>query len=118
MTNEEQHEKFFIHGHPNFLIPDFCAVKADIWVSYLDYLNVEWDCNVYDDEGGEITSHEVIDATTGLTKCTYQAYCITFDEGDEPIDFIVEIEGYVIDSNDPYQGAYFLATKVFEDSRI
>lgn len=118
MTNDEQHEKFFIHGHPNFLIPDFCETPEDICLVYLDYLEKKWSCEIYDQDGGEITTHQIIDANTGLTKCTYQAYGICMNEGDDPIDFIVEVEGYVVESNDPQQGAYFLATKVFEDSRI
>lgn len=113
MTNDEQNQLFFVHGHPQFLIPDFFGSPGDIWTTYLDYLERKWDCEVYDQDGGEVTMHEIINTNTGLTKCTYQAYGICMYEDSEPTDFIVDIEGYIIREG---QSAYFLATKVVEDS--
>lgn len=114
-TEYEQHSLFFNSGHPMFLIPDFCNVKADIWTSYLEYIEKIYNCECYDQEGGEITSHSIINIDTGLTKCTYTAYEVVINDGDDPQDIDVEIEGYVVCDNDVN---YFLATKVIENYKI
>ena len=103
-----QHREFFISGHPHFLIPDFNSGLAEIWISFLDYLEKEKDQEVYDQDGGEITSHRIINSQTGLTSCKYTAYGITFNEDDEPQDYDLDIEGYVVRD----RGTHFVATKV------
>lgn len=106
-TNYEQYEHFFYKGHPNFLIPDFNSQPIDIWIGYLDYLeNING--GEVEDDGGEVSSHKVIDNETGLTRCTYTAYGICTD--DVCTDHILYIEGYVVlDSEDD---SYFIATLV------
>ena len=92
-TNYEQFEQFFYKGHPQFLIPDFNSEPTDIWISYLDYLEKIYGEEI-DDDGGEVSSHKVIDNETGLTRCTYTAYGICTD--DVCRDHILRIEGYVV----------------------
>ena len=89
----EQFDCFFYQGHPVFVIPDFGQAQ-DIWLGFLYYLEKE-NGEAWDQDGGEITSHRII-GSDGLTKCTYEAYGISFDEDDEPKDYVVDIEGYVI----------------------
>lgn len=106
-TNNEQHN-FFSLGHPCFLIPDFSNDKCDIWFSFMDYLEKINGEEIYDQDGGEIVSHEIINFATGLTKCKYIAYVQLRD--DKPFEDIeVEIEGYVIARGGEL---YFAATKV------
>ena len=115
-TKEEQFDKFFYQGHPLFLIPDFNQYPEDIWLSYMDFLEKNHSCEVYDQDGGEILSYDIIDYTTGLTKCVYTSYGISLDEDDEPQDIDVEIEGYVVEmSTNEY---VFVATKVFENYKM
>lgn len=114
-TSSEQ-QKFFVDGHPNFLIPDFAICPTDIWLSYMDFLEDQVILGeIYDQDGGEITSHHIIDRNTGLTKCVYEAYGIMMDENDEPQDVEVEIEGYVVEKDGEY---LFYATKVFENYKL
>ena len=110
-TEEEQFDKFFYSGHTAFLIPDFCDQEEDIWLSFMEYLenNHNNGEELYDQDGGEITSKKVINETTGLTKCTYEAYGIVLNEGDDETDYKLDIEGYIIEDGLDY---YFLATKV------
>ena len=115
-TKEEQFDKFFYQGHPLFLIPDFNQYPEDIWLSYMDFLEKNHSCEVYDQDGGEILSYDIIDSTTGLTKCVYTSYGISLDEDDEPQDIDVEIEGYVVEmSTNEY---VFVTTKVFENYKM
>lgn len=119
-TKDEQFDKFFYQGHPKFLIPDFNGKSSgqgpvDMWLLYLDYLEDNFDCPVYDQDGGEVTSIQIIDPNTGLTKCVWEAWGISFSEDDEPQDFQVEVEGYVAEDKGE---VYFLATKVFENSKV
>lgn len=118
-TDKEQNESFFYQGHPKFLIPDFCSNQEDLWLTFMDYLESTYNKEVYDQDGGEIESNNVIDPNTGLTQCKYVAYGVNLDEDDDPVDIEVDIEGYVVrftmlDSND----VYFLATKVIEKSNF
>jgi hypothetical protein len=115
-TKEEQFDKFFYQGHPLFLIPDFNQYPEDIWLSYMDFLEKNHSCEVYDQDGGEITSYDIIDSTTGLTKCVYTSYGISLDEDDDPQDIDVEIEGYVVEM--PTNEYVFVATKVFENYKM
>jgi hypothetical protein len=118
-TKEEQFDKFFYQGHPNFLIPDFNQNTEDIWLSYMDFLEKKHSCEVYDQDGGEIHSVEIIDENSGLTKCIYTAYDITLEENDEPQDVDVEIEGYVVEIPQSTFNEYvFVATKVFENYKM
>lgn len=118
-TKEEQFDKFFYQGHPLFLIPDFNSNPEDIWLSYMDFLEKNHSCDIYDQDGGEITSYDIIDPNTGLTKCIYTAYGIQLGESDEPQDVEVEIEGYI---EEVPQGSFseyiFVATKVFEQHKF
>jgi hypothetical protein len=120
-TKEEQFDSFFYQGHPLFLIPDFNPNPEDIWLSYMDFLETEYSgspnekLELYDQDGGEVHSIQILDPATGLTKCTYTAYGIVFDEDDDPQDIDVEIEGYVIEDGFDH---FFVATKVFEMSKI
>ena len=109
-NKSEQSDLFFSSGHPQFLISDFCAIKSDICTSFLDFIERKNGIEIWDQDGGEITSYDVINVTTGLTKCTYEAYGISFDEDDEPKDYIVDIEGYVI-KEDQYS-SYFMTKSV------
>lgn len=114
-TNYEQYEYFFYKGHPNFLIPDFNSEPIDIWIGYLDYLEKIHGEEVEDD-GGEVSSHKVIDNETGLTRCTYTAYGICTD-GDVCKDHTLYIEGYVVVKSEDaklrfYDDSYFIATLV------
>ncbi|HWY36543.1 MAG TPA: hypothetical protein VNX68_18010 [Nitrosopumilaceae archaeon] len=112
-TEEEQLSSFFQHGHPEFLIPDFNPEKLDIWISYLDFLEANKGIEIYDQDGGEIISNEIIDET-GLTKCVYKA-SIQISEDSELEDINVDMEGYVVQSNDG--SVYFTPTQVVEHSR-
>jgi hypothetical protein len=76
-TKEEQFDTFFYQGHPLFLIPDFNQNPEDIWLSYMEFLEKNHSCEIYDQDGGEVHSIEIIDENTGLTKCIYTAYGIT-----------------------------------------
>jgi len=111
-TDKEQ-SRFFGDGHPDFLIPDFSPEKEDIWLSFMDYLEKK-NGSIYDQDGGEVESNSIIDTSTGLTKCEYNAYGISFNEDEDPSDYTIEIEGYVIDENNQpqFSDLYFLATKV------
>lgn len=108
-TDKEQFDKFFYSGHPIFLIPDFSTHKEDICLSFIYYLEKKNGKGLYDQDGGEITSHQVIDPLTGLTKCTYEAYSIMLTEDHDETDYNVDIEGYVIEEG---SDTFFLATKV------
>lgn len=118
----EQNNKFFYSGHPNFLIPDFTPKTEgypqieDIWTSYVTYLEKVKKKECYDQDGGEIISHSIIDILTGLTKCTYEAVMVSFSENEEPKDYLVEVEGYIIEESD--KSCYFLATKVTEGVKV
>lgn len=111
-TDKEQN-RFFGDGHPSFLIPDFSSFSEDIWLSFMSYLEKK-NGAIYDQDGGEVESNSIVDTSTGLTKCVYSAYGISFSEDEYPSDYTVEIEGYVIDENNRVQFSdlYFLATKV------
>lgn len=115
LTTSVEQSRFFASGHPMFLIPDFSLIKQDIWTSYMDFLEKQYNCEIYDQDGGEITHHSIIDQNTGLTKCEYTAYGLEFLEGDDPKDVEVEVEGYVIEDEN---GLYFLATNVIEKYEI
>lgn len=109
-TKEEQFDKFFYKGHPNFLIPDFsknCPLQ-DIWTGFLEYIENVIGHTIDDQDGGEVTFKE-IKSEDGLTYCEYEAYGILIDEDSESKDIKIGIEGYVVeDDND----AHFIATKV------
>jgi hypothetical protein len=122
---DEQFDKFFYQGHPLFLIPDFSQYPEDIWLSYMSFLEKDYSCEVYDQDGGEVQDIQIINPNTGLTKCTYTAYGVMIDEDDEPQDIDVEIEGYVMevpphtDFNESSFDEYvFVATKVFEQYKM
>jgi hypothetical protein len=118
-TKEEQFDTFFYQGHPLFLIPDFNQNPEDIWLSYMEFLEKNHSCEIYDQDGGEVHSIEIIDENTGLTKCIYTAYGITLDENDESQDVDLEIEGYVVDIPEGNINEYvFVATKVFENYKM
>lgn len=125
-TKSEQIEKFFYQGHPLFLIPDFCPYPEDIWLSYLDFLEKNHSCEIYDQDGGEIDMSSIqVDESTGLTKCVYTAYGIMLDENDEPQDPDVEIEGYIVEvpphtefNENSFEQYIFIATKVFESYKF
>jgi hypothetical protein len=112
-TDSEQDEHFFYKGHPEFLIPDFDADIQDIFSSFLDYLEANY-CKgkeLYNQNGGEIVFHQVIDTSTGLTSCKYTAYGIQLTNRSKPIDIEVYIVGYVILDN---ADTYFHAVEVTE----
>lgn len=123
----KQENEFFRDGHPNFLIPDFfknpaCKDIADIWITFLEYLEKKY-TSIYDQEGGEVSDHKIIDSLSGLTSCIYTAYCIQKDEDSEPVDIKVEVEGYVVednkyDNNGSTPKIFFYATKVTEHSKL
>jgi len=115
-TEDEQFDNFFYQGHPSFLIPDFNQYPDDIWLSYLSFLEKNHSCEIYDQDGGEITSHQIIDYNTGLTKCTYSAYGIMLNESDDPQDVDIEIEGYVMEES-PMEYV-FMVTKIFESYKM
>lgn len=116
-TEKEQQEKFFYQGHPSFLIPDFFKTPEDIWATYLEYLEKTHNCKqIWDQEGGEVHSVEILDKNTGLTKCVYTVYDLMFNENDEPQDIDVEIEGYIVEYSPNYY--VFVATKVLEQSKM
>lgn len=108
-TESEQFDKFFYSGHPTFLIPEFSEYPEDIWLSFMSYLEKVNNKTIYDQDGGEITYHKIID-DTGLTVCTYEAYGISFSEDEDLVDYKLEITGYVI-SRDK-MCADFYATKI------
>ena len=113
-TAAEQHSSFFQDGHPRFLISDFFdGSPQDIWITFLDFLERIKGSEVYDQDGGEVISNEIVNSETGLTKCTYQAW-VQLTEDSELESINVDIEGYVVQSND--NGTYFVATKVVEHS--
>ena len=114
-NTQDQQKKFFYKGHPEFLIPDFSNNIEDIWITYLDYLESKIGSEIYDQDGGEITYNTVIDKNTGLTKCDWTSYGVMFDEDSDPQDITVEIEGYVVESQNGE--TYFIATKVIENSK-
>ena len=95
-TEDEQFNEFFYSGHPLFLIPSFNDYPVDIWLGLLDYLETEYDKKCWDQDGGEITFHKIIDKSTGLTECVYEAYQISFDEDEIPKDYTVIVTGYVV----------------------
>lgn len=107
---DEQHRKFFQEGHPYFLIPDFNPQPADIWLSFLDFLEKEFDVEIWDQNGGEVYDKKIIDDKTGLTKCIYNAYEIQISEDSEPEDWMVQIVGYVVENQN--NESYFVATEV------
>lgn len=115
-TKEEQFDKFFYQGHPLFLISDFNQYPEDIWLSYMEFLEKNHSCEIHDQDGGEVHSVEIINPTTGLTKCIYTAYGVSLDENDEPQDIDVEIEGYVVEESE--YDYVFVATKVFESYKM
>ncbi len=121
-TQELQRQMFFFDGHPEFLIPDFNVVdakyggidKCDIWLSFQDYLEKKKGEDVWDQDGGEVIDDKVIDANTGLTKCKYIAYGISFQSDEDNYkDYEVEIEGYVVSDGSE---TYFAATKVTDNN--
>ena len=123
--DEEQFYKFFYQGHPLFLIPDFSQYPEDIWLSYMNFLERDMSCEIYDQDGGEVTPHNVIDKNTGLTRCVYTAYGIMVDKSDDPQDVEVEIEGFVVEvaphtdfNQSSFENYVFIATKVFESYKM
>lgn len=88
-------------------------------------MNLEktYSCEIWEQEGGELHSVEIINSVTGLTKCIYTSYGISLEEGDDPQDVDIEIEGYVVEI-DPLGSAFdggnyvFVATKVFESYKL
>jgi len=122
---DEQFDKFFYQGHPLFLIPDFSQYPEDIWLSYMSFLEKDYSCEVYDQDGGEVQDIQIINPNTGLTKCTYIAYGIMLDESDDPQDIDVEIEGYIMEvppntdfNQSSFEKYVFMATKVFEKYKM
>ena len=120
-SDSEQFDKFFYQGHPVFLIPDFNQNEEDIWLGYLDYLESKYG-EIYDQDGGEITSHTVIDTNTGLTRCVYEAYGVQVDGSKPPQDVTIEIEGYVVEippmtgiNQSTFEYYIFVATQVTEN---
>ncbi len=69
VKSESEIKEFFLSGHPPFLIPDFFSGIADIWETFMEFLEKKYDCQIYDQEGGEITSHIIF--YNGLVKCSY-----------------------------------------------
>ncbi len=112
-NENEQHSEFFQDGHPYFLIPDFDKDPADVWTTFLDYLENEYldGESMADQEGGEVSDVEIIDKNTGFTKCKYTAYDIMMNDESDPVDIEVDIEGYVVKGK---YYTYFLTTKVVE----
>lgn len=108
-TDVEQHNKFFYKGHPEFLIPEFSNESDDIWIIYGDYLKRVKESEIYDEDGGEITYHKVINKSTGLTECIYTAYGINFQKDGYMMDYKVKMEGYVVEKNEK---TYFVTTYV------
>jgi hypothetical protein len=109
-NEKEQFDEFFYSGHPYFLIPDFNRNKDDIWLSFMDYYEKEKNIDLYDQNGGEIIEHKVIDSVSGLTECKYQSYGFIEDKDSDEFDCLLTIQGYVI--KDEENGNYFLATSV------
>jgi hypothetical protein len=111
---QKQFDDFFYSGHPQFLIPNFSEHKKDIWLSFLSYLEKEYNEGeeVYDQDGGELSEQTIINKETGLTKCKYTAYGIQLKEEDEPRDIEVEIHGFVVLNQ--FGESYFIATKISE----
>ena len=117
----KQYDLLFSDGHPRFLIPDFNAEPTDIWLSYEDYIEKTLGA-IYDQNGGEITSHTPIG--NGLVRVEYTLDDISLEsDPDNYKQYHITIEGYVaigaplITSNGTVtnDGAYFLATKVTGD---
>jgi hypothetical protein len=63
---DEQFNMLFYSGHPLFLIPDFSEYPEDIHLGILDYLEKINQKPVYDQDGGEVESHTIIE-DSGLT---------------------------------------------------
>ena len=103
----QQNDLLFYKGHPDFLIPDFNSEPCDLWLSFLDYVESTLGIEIFDQNGGAITEHIV--AASGKTSITYTFYDLQLEEDSDMKDYIIEMEGYVIDSAD---NVYFLATKV------
>jgi hypothetical protein len=76
-TEEEQFDKFFYQGHPLFLIPDFNQYPEDIWTSYMSFLEKNHSCEIYDQDGGDVHSVEIIDVNTGINKMCL--YCLWYN---------------------------------------
>lgn len=108
VVKEDLHNAFFYKGHPEFLIPDFNASPTDIWLGFMDYLEKINNKDIYDQDGGEITSYKFIN-NNGLVECVYEAYGINFDEDEEPKDYKVTVNGYVILDTD---STYYIAENV------
>lgn len=108
VVKHDLHNAFFYKGHPEFLIPDFDPNPVDIWISFMNYLERTSNKEIYDQDGGEISSHSLLD-TNGLVECVYEAYGINFDEDEDPLDYQLAIRGYIIDDSEK---TYFLAESV------
>jgi len=115
-TKEEQFDEFYYSGHPLFLIPDFFEEEDDIWTSFMNFLEKEFDKEIYDQDGGEIIHKEIIDVNTGYSRCVYEALEINFSIDEEPKNYQVEVFGYIIineeNINTDFAKYYFLATEV------
>ena len=112
---KEQKEKFWYKGHPEFDIPDFNdQCPEDIWTGFLSYLDkISPDGEVCDQNGGNCDNIQVVDPTTGLTKCRYVAEGIQLSEDADPKDINVYVEGYVVSGEGG--ATHFAATKVEVD---
>jgi len=113
-TKDEQFDKFYYQGHPNFMIPDFLHLPADIWATFFEFIEKEFGKEVYDDDGGEVIENTLLDVNTGYSRCVYEAWGINFSEDEETKDYQVEVFGYIIpfDKTNKKEGYYFLATEV------
>ncbi len=108
VDDQEQFDKFWSSGHPEFMVPDFNAsMPEDIWTGFLTYLDNMNSGEIWDQNGGEVYHKEVVDPSTGLTRCKYVAY-VTLREGEEERQIEVEVHGYVVEGD----RVYFLATRV------
>ena len=112
-TKESQFNKFYYSGHPDFMIPDFSNIPNDIWDSFISFLEKEKG-DVYDQDGGDFISETILDPITGFSSYEYEVYGIFFSEDEPPIDYLLEIKGYIIpfDKTNKKEGYYFLATNV------
>jgi hypothetical protein len=105
-------------GHPRFLIPDFHSDPNDISWTYEDYINKK--IGKAFSNGGSIDKFEDV-GRGGLIRVEFRLYDVEFESDLENVsDWVIEIEGYVIDESNPNQEhilghGYFIATKVAGD---
>ena len=106
VTDPNDINEFFRDGHPCFSIPGFSGGSGvgsftgpvDIWLGYQDYLESIKGSPIYDQNGGEILGHTVLNSL-GFITCDYILDDLSFEsDPDNYSQYNITIEGFLVRS--------------------